>query len=57
MEIAMERKMTKTECAIVILMAGLLVWWVSGFFEPLSDGDRAEMLIDGTSGLPQDRTE
>jgi hypothetical protein len=55
MEIAMERKMTKTEYAIVVMIAGLLVWLVSALFEPLSEGDRAEMLIDGTSGLPQDR--
>lgn len=55
MEIAMERKMTKTDYAIVIMIAGLLAWFVSTLFEPVTDADRAEMLIDGTSGLPQDR--
>ena len=55
MESAMERKMTKTDYAIVIMIAGLLMWAVSSYFEPLTDADRAEMLIDGTSGLPQDR--
>lgn len=41
--------------AFAISLAVLLVALVSSFFPPLTDADRAEMLIDGTSGLPQDR--
>jgi hypothetical protein len=51
----MERKMTKTEYAIVIVMAGLLVWWVSGFFEPLSDGELQRMQLEQTEDMPQNR--
>jgi hypothetical protein len=55
MEIAMERKMTKTEYAIVIALAGLLVWWVSGFFEPLSDEELQRMQLEQTEDMPQNR--
>lgn len=41
--------------AAVVVLAGLVVSAVAYFLPPLTEGERAEMLIDALEGLPQDR--
>jgi hypothetical protein len=51
----MDKRMTLVEIAAAIGLAIIIVVVVSSYFETMTEADRAEMLIDGTSGLPQDR--
>jgi hypothetical protein len=46
------------ETAIIgalILMALAITILIATLFEPMTEADRAEMVIDATEGLPQDR--
>jgi len=40
--------------ALLFLALGIVIA-VASMFPPLTDADRAEMIIDATQGLPQDR--
>lgn len=51
----MEMKINRTELLVIVMLAWLVVAVVASFLPPLNDADRAEMIIDATSGLPQDR--
>lgn len=48
-------KIKRRELLIVVVIAGLLVWFVAGFFEPFSDDQLHQMQTEQTKDLPQNR--
>lgn len=55
MEMKKTPRLAMKEWGVIIVLAALLGWFVSSFFEPLTDEQRQWYQLKATEDLPQNR--